>query len=169
MEHGRSDDHGFNVYIIQPEQYSPDYELQADGISKWLAERLAAIHDHIGTSSSQEIASYLANGIPVLNTGEVHISDEHPGTSPSLIMNEHQQQIDCIVTIDPSSLNSSLQAVAEHDNGSLLCHLGSHAIGNKQGTYGSEIETAVWNLSEYLWRKNVPKQPTSYSIQTKLI
>ena len=162
-------DHGFNVYIIQPEQYSPDYELQADGISKWLAERLAAIHDHIGTSSSQEIASYLANGIPVLNTGEVHISDEHPGTSPSLIMNEHQQQIDCIVTIDPSSLNSSLQAVAEHDNGSLLCHLGSHAIGNKQGTYGSEIETAVWNLSEYLWRKNVPKQPTSYSIQTKLI
>jgi hypothetical protein len=161
--------HGFNVYIVQPEQNSPEYELQEDGFSEWLTERLESIYDCIGTSSSQEVASYLANGIPVLDTGEVHISDEQPGTSPSLVMNEHRQQIECIVTSDPSSLNSSLQALGEHDDGSLLCHLGSPAIGQKQGTYGSEIETAVWNLSEYLWYKNIPEQPTSYSIQMKLM
>lgn len=162
-------DKGFNVYVVKPEQHQPEYTLQADGESKWLGDYLESIYAQIGTSAIQEVTSFLASGIPILDTGEVHISVDEPLVRPALVLNGHQQLIECIATVDDPSIPSPLQSVLEYDNGSLLCQLHSPPHGQRNDRHRSELETAVWNLSEHLWQKSVSKQPATYSVQMKLV
>jgi hypothetical protein len=143
--------------------------MQADGESKWLGDYLESIHAQIGTSSIQEITSFLASGIPVLDAGEVNISVNEPSVRPALVLNGHQQLIECIATVDDSSAPSPLQSVVEHDNGSLLCQLHSLPHAQRNDRHRSELETAVWNLSEHLWQKSVSQHPVSYPVQMKLV